>query len=225
MNSNLPFRWRELCLCLAAVVFCGLLWAQTAAAQDQQSSQQQQEQQASPPPAPPSDPPAPVAKKHRVWTNDDVISLRTPADEYQAQKEAQEAADKNAAEKKAELAKQIKEAGLTMKLPATPEATHVLITDKEKHLSDLLRRLGVFNDELTDATPEKKAVIQQQIDDATADLQKTQFELKVLQDHLDSFPKPKAPETLEEGQPPASPPSTQNPPAPSPAPPATPQNI
>jgi hypothetical protein len=202
MNPRIPLRRLDaLFLIVGVAVFSGAL-SQPAYAgrpQEQQSSQSQQQPQPPPSPAPaPSAQPAsdpaqqigalPV-KRRKVWTNDDVEVLRTPADIYRTEKEAQEAADAEAALKKAEFAKQVKEAGLTMKLPATAEETQRLIKDKEEQIRDLQDVLDRMSHDLQDAAAEQKVKIEKQIEIFTGDSQKSQLELKVLQEHLQNLAK------------------------------------
>jgi hypothetical protein len=153
--------------------------------QSQQQSSEPQQNPQSPPP--PQDTSAPKPKK--VWTNDDVISLRSPAEVYQAEKEAQAASDAEAAKKKAELAKRVKEAGMTMKLPATPEETQTLIKDKQEQIRNLQDAVDRLNHDLPDAPEEQKVKIQKQIEAFTGDSQAAQLELKVLEDHLQNLAK------------------------------------
>jgi hypothetical protein len=175
---------------------------QTSQAQ-QQASQPQQSPQVSPLP---QDSSAPKPKK--VWTNEDVVSLRSPADTYQAEKEAQQAADAEAAIKKAELAKQIKEAALTIKLPSTPEETQQSIKDKEGRIRDWQERLDRLNRTLPDALEPQKAATQKLIEEFTGDMQKDQLELKVLRDHLEDLTKTNS---SEPSAAPPTPPSPENP--------------
>ena len=173
--------------------------------QEQQSSQGKEQTspppQNPPPPAPAQDPAAP--KRRKIWTNDDVVSLRTPADTYQAEKEAQQAADEAAAAKKAELTRQLKDAGLKIKLPATAEETRRVIKAKEEQIRDIQDALNRLSHDLPDAPEEQKSRIQEQIESLTAESRKAQLELKALQDHLESFPKSRPNE-----------PSSETPPAP-----------
>jgi hypothetical protein len=202
---------------VGAALFCAglaqLLYARSPQEQQssqgqQQSSQQQQQSSEQNPQQPPqsSDPSAPKPKK--VWTNDEVITLRSPADTYLAEKEAQAAADAKEAAKKAELAKQIKEAALSMTLPTTPEETERLIRVKENRIRGFQDWLDRLKSDLPDAPAERKAAMQEQIEQSTSDLQRAQLELKVLKVHLETLPK----------TPPSEPPSSV--PAPPPAPPS-----
>jgi hypothetical protein len=162
----------------------GWLQEQQTSPAQQQASQPQQ----NPQPAPQiQDPSAPKPKK--VWSNDDVVSLRTPADIYQAEREAQQAADAEAAAKKSELAKHGKDDGLTIKFPSTPGETEALIKDKEERIKDLRARLDRSNQDLPEAEGSKKAAIQLQIEALSSDLTKTQLEIKALRNHLEELAK------------------------------------
>ena len=174
---------------LSPSVYAG--WRQEQ--QTQQAQQQTSEPQKNPQPPQPPDPSAPKAKK--VWTNDDMPSLRSPADTYLAEKEAQEAAAAEAASKRAELEKQIKQAGLTIDLPPTAEETQRLIKTKQERIKELKDHLDLLNQGLPDAPENQKAANQRQIEEFTGDSKKLQLEVKVLEDHLQSLAKtaPSAP--------------------------------
>jgi hypothetical protein len=194
-----------------------IFWISTlgyAERQQNQSSQsppaqQQQDSQTPVQPSPqPPDPSAPKPKK--IWTNDEVITLRSPADTYLAEKEAQEAADAKAAEKKAELAKQIKEASLTMTLPSTPEETQRQIKAREERIGDMQAALDRLNKDLLTTADDQKGATQKQIDQFTVNLQKAQLELKVLQDHLQRLTKTPSSELPGSPTVPPTPPSLGN---------------
>jgi DNA repair exonuclease SbcCD ATPase subunit len=136
-----------------------------------------------------------------------VVSLRSPADTYLAERERQAAADAEAEARKPVLAKQIKEAGLTLSLPSTSEETQRLIRAKQDQIRDAQDGMDRLNKDLPDAPPNREPEMQQQIETFKDYLQKAQLELKVLQDHLQNLAK----------TPPSETPST--PPAPSPPPP------
>src|SRR5271154_2005251 len=109
MNLRKPFQ--RLCVSYLALG-ASLLSSQwecdafPAARQEQQQSQAQQPPPPTPSPIPPpssqpaSDSAPPIGalpvKRRKVWTNDEVVVLRTPADSYQVEKEAKEAARKAA---------------------------------------------------------------------------------------------------------------------------------
>jgi hypothetical protein len=188
------------------------------------SSAQQQEQQQSQPPPPPSsstpppsaqpapDPPADIGplpvKRRKVWTNDDVVVLRTPADNYQAEKEAKEAADAKAAAKEAAVRaalKSEKEPPLDIELPATPEETEKALQATRDDVQEETTILGKLHREMLESPAEQQAQKQNEIDLLTGKIDTLQRDVKALQRHLEAL-RAKSPE--------------QNPPAP-PQPPPT----
>ena len=163
------------------------LWSAFAGVQQERESSQQQ-------PSPPeqssqAQPPQPVAKGKRVWTNEDVILLRTPADIYQTEKEAREAAAAQAAAKESTEAKPVKEAGPAMKLPATVEETEKLIKAKEDQIDDEQSALERLVKELPNTPEDQKTAMQKEVDRVAADLPKLRNELKILQTHLEKLTK------------------------------------
>lgn len=128
-------------------------------------------------------------KQKRVWTNDDVITLRTPADIYLAQKAAQETAAAEAAAKEATEATQVKEGCPTEKLPATFEETHKLIAAKQNQIADYQQALDRYTAEFPNEPAEHKDQMQSEIKRITLDLPKERLELKELQDHLEELTK------------------------------------
>lgn len=171
----------------------------------QQDSRPQQDPQTSPESSHPSDP-----KPRKVWSNDDVVSLRSPADNYQVEKEAQQAADAKAAARKADLAKRVKQAGLTLELPPTSEETQRLIKDREGRIKDWQERVQRLSQDLVGAPADLKASAQKQIEAFTADSQKAQLEVEVLQDHLQELAKA-TPKHNEAPPAPPTPPSLPDP--------------
>ena len=165
------------------------LWSAFAGVQQERESSQQQ-------PSPPerssqAQPPPPVAKTKRVWTNEDVISLRTPADIYQEEKEAREAkaAAAQAAAKEAAEAKPVKEAGPAIELPSTVEETLKLIKAKQDQIDDEQSALERLLKELPNTPEDQKTAIQMEVHRVTADLPKVRQELKILQTHLEKLTK------------------------------------
>lgn len=126
-------------------------------------------------------------KPRKIWTNDDVVALRTPEDIYVAEKEAQLAADSKAAAQTAELEKRIKQAGLKIELPHTPEETQRLIKDREGRIKDLQERLSGLSQALLAAPADQRASTLKEIETLTLNSQKAELELGVLQDHLANF--------------------------------------
>jgi hypothetical protein len=219
VNAHISFR-RHRALSIAVVAFLFLATSQHALATGRQAQQTSQAPpQASEPqktPQPSSQPPDPSApKQKKVWTNDDMPTLRTPADTYVEEKEAQEAAAAEAASKRAELEKQIKQAGLTIDLPPTAGETQRLIKSKQERVQELKDHLMVLTQSLPDAPEDLKAANQKQIEEFTGESQRLQMEIKVLQDHLQSLAKtpasepPSAPSTPPSA--PSTPPSPEKP--------------
>jgi hypothetical protein len=192
-----------------------LLQLKCDASPAQQQEQQQSQSQQSPPPAqnsqpasqqtPPPDQPA--AKQKKVWTEEDVILLRTPADNYQVEKEARGAAEAEAAAEEAArkaAAKPGKETPLDIKLPATSEETEKMLKSAQDDIQEETDVLDKLQKELLDAPAEQKAEKQKEIDRITASLETLRKDVKALQDHLQTFPvKPQGENPPAAPQPPA----------------------
>jgi len=186
-NPNLSFGiFRFSTLTIGAALFTAPLAIPSLQQhQEQQSSQSQPQatsQQA-------SQPQQPTLKPKKVWSNEDVVLLRTPADDYQAEKESHAVAEAQAAAKEAAQAKLIKEAGLTIKLPATAEETQRIIKTKEGEISEEQSGIERMNSELPATPADQKAAVQKEIDRVTAELGKARFELEVLRSHLEKLNK------------------------------------
>jgi len=160
-------------------------------------TEQHQSQPPPPPPPPPtpsqnpqssapqaSAPDPPVAKQRKIWTNDDVVQLRTPADNYLAEKEAREAAKAEAAAQSVAHPKAGGEAPAETPLPTSPEETQLLIKNKEQDISDDQAALTTLNQELANVPEVQKKAKQKQIEIVAAELDRARHELKTLQDHL-----------------------------------------
>ena len=214
---------------MAAAGFALLLGAASCPAfadwrQEQQSSQQssgsRQSSQTQAAPAQPATPPltnpqySDTEKKTRkIWTEDDLIALRTPMDIYLLEKEAREAAEAEAeaaaeaAAQKASDQKAAAEDKPTIDLPPTIEATQDLIKSKQQQVDDEQNGLERMTNQLPNTPEDQKPALQKEIDRVTADLPKTQLELKQLQDHLDALTKAQlnAPPPAENPPPPSNP--------------------
>jgi len=177
----------------------------------------QEQQQSQPPPPPPSstsppssqpasDPAPPIGplpvKRRKVWTNDEVVQLRTPVDNYLVEKEAREAAEAEAAARVAAKAKLVDEAGPPEKLPATLEETQKLITAKESQIADDQQALDRYTAELPNEPAERKDRMQGEINRITVRLPKERSELKVLQDQVEKLTKMQLNETTTAPPPP-----------------------
>jgi len=187
---------------LGAALLLAQLRCEAVIAQQQEQQQSQSQQQPPPPPspAPPpstqpaSDPAPPIGalpvKRRKVWTNDEVIVLRTPADDYQVEKEAKGAAEADAAAKEAArkaAAKSEKEPPLDIKLPSTPDETKKML---KSALDDIQEETVVINQlqkEQLDAAAGQQAEKQKEIDRLNASLETLRRNVKALQEHLQTF--------------------------------------
>ncbi|HYL61527.1 MAG TPA: hypothetical protein VE077_02820 [Candidatus Methylomirabilis sp.] len=202
MNRCAPIRRFCLALTLVIAALPSAILAEPASWGTQQQSQSAQPQQAQQPSAPPQD--SAALKQKKVWTNDEVIALRTPADNYQVAKEAKEAADAAEAAKKAARAKEIKEAGLSVVLPSTAEETQRRIKAKQDDIAERQEELKRLSDELAEATPDEVPGRQKQIESIKVYLHRAHLELEVLEQHLQNVFK------ASRTEPTAVPPSVQN---------------
>jgi hypothetical protein len=193
MNENSRTeKLRIVVLSFAALFFYVLSGFSASASQQGQQPPPSQEAQQSPQT---SSPPPEAPKQKKVWTNEDVVSLRSPADIYQAEKEAREAAAAGAAAREAGEAKLPKEAKPTIKLPATPEETQQLIDAKEHLISDEQIELDRLNKELPGTPEEQKVEMQREIDRVADVLRTARIEEKTLRAHLQKLNKTKSDET------------------------------
>lgn len=172
--------------------------------QSQSDSQSQQKPPATATPAQdsatptdPSQPAGPAVKKHRVWTNDDAVESRTPADNYQFEKEAKEAADREAAAKEtaAKAAERPgKEPALDIKLPATAEETEKMVNDTQGQIDEETKVLENLQNEYTNTSLDQQPQKQLEIDRANRNIANLQRDLKALEGHLLALRKKAQPE-------------------------------
>lgn len=216
MNPRKLFNSRRLAyLALAGVV---VLTPSKGLANATQQQEQQQSQQPPPQqnPQPSSQQPTATAqqapKQRKVWTNEDLILLRTPADIYLLEKEAREATEAEAeAAKIAAEGKPVMDAPLEIKLPTSIEETQLLLKNKEQEVADKQAALTSLKAELSDTPLAQQPTKQKEIDTFAADLERAEKERKALQDNLEQLNKPPGPTT----PPPASaPPPPDMPPSP-----------
>jgi hypothetical protein len=187
MNPNLSFGiFRFSTLTIGAAFFIAPL-AMPSLRQNQEQQSSPSQPQAASPQSP--QPQQPTLKPKKVWGNEDVVLLRTPADEYQAEKEAHAVAEVQTAAKEAAQAKLIKEAGLTIKLPATAEETQRIIKTKEGEISEEQSGIERMNSELPATPADQKAAVQKEIDRVTTELGRDRVELEVLRNHLEKLNK------------------------------------
>jgi hypothetical protein len=220
MNPNKPY-WK---LGVSALVLSAVLFfAQIDCAGSSAQQQEQQQSQQPPPPSsstpPPSSQPAPdpatsigplPVKRRKVWTNDDVEVLRSPADVYLADKEAKEAADAKAAAKEAAVRavlKSEKEPPLDIELPATSEETEKALQTARDDIQEETTILGKLHRELLESPAEQQAEKQREIDLLAGKIDTLQRDVKALQRHLETL-RAKSPEQNPPAPPQPPPPST-----------------
>ena len=195
-----------------ALGVCSLVAGSWFAVSAAQLDERQQSQQ--PPPPPQNSQPAsqqvplpdpPVGKQRKVWTNDDVVELRTPADNYLVEKDAKEAAEAAARAKSAARPQVAKEAPLEIKLPSSIEESQLLLKNKEQDISDDQAALVSLNTELANLSDEPRKAKQKEIEIVAAELDRARNELKALQQHLVELHKPPASESRAAPPPPPPP--------------------
>lgn len=212
MNSSKLFNSRS----LAYVALAGVV-VLTPSKGLANATQQQEQQQSQPPPQqnpqPSSQQPTATAqqapRQRKVWTNEEIILLRTPADIYLLEKEAREAAEAEAARRAAE-AKPVLEAPLEIKLPTSIEETQLLLKNKEQEVADKQAALTSLKAELSDTPQAEQPAKQKEIDVLGAELERAETERKALQDNLDRLnapPNPATPPAISTPPPPDTPPS------------------
>jgi len=155
----------------------------------QMQQQPAQQQQSAQPPKNSQPSQQREAKQKKVWTNDDLVSLRTPADVYLAEKEAQQAAAAEAAAEGAAKAKLPEEGGAAEKLPSSAEETQKLIAAKESQIAGDQQALDRYTAELPTEPAERKDRMQEEIKRITGSLPKERRELQMLQEHLEELNK------------------------------------
>jgi len=147
-------------------------------------------------PAPPRQEQKPASKPKRTWTEDDLITLRKPWDQYQI-----------AREKKAEEEKAAKAAAETSKrssakapeppkspVPASAEgqsesaetlpALEGRIEDAREKVAELERRLQAADRALYDSREDQRADAEHQRDAVSKELEKAREDLKLLEEKL-----------------------------------------
>jgi hypothetical protein len=169
------------------------------AEQPQSQQQSQSQQKTSSPPsrqdpqstAAPSASPQANAKPHKVWTNEDLVALRTPADIYLLEKEALEAAEAAAAAAKEaadrEAAANGQEQAPGIKLPETQEETEKMLKDTQGNMQEESLALESLKNELPNTPTEQQAEKQKEIDRVTANLEELKRNAQALEDHLKTF--------------------------------------
>lgn len=122
--------------------------------------------------------PAPTGRKIKIWTNEDLLATRTPADIYMFEKEAQAAANDAAAFQT--LA--------SCFAPAQPEATvedtQKAIQETTQSVRDGENAVAQAKSQLAEAPEGLKTRDQAELDRRTAELNQNLERLQMLQDRL-----------------------------------------
>jgi hypothetical protein len=129
--------------------------------------------------------PKPAPKPHKVWTDDDVATLRSPADDYLAQKEAQAQAEDSA--KLHRAADPGDKSSPQAKLPNSLEEVERAIKDSLEDIRDQKDTLARLSKELHEIPEEQRVERTKQIERRTAVLQESEKELKSLQAKRDDL--------------------------------------
>jgi len=161
--------WRRAVFFVFAVdVLAGGVLHATARATATASSLQQQ---------PPEQQQTPQPRSHsiKIWTNDDLIALRTPEDIYILAKEAQAAADET---------KAIMACFAWNQTEATIEETQKAIQDTLQSIRDSEDAVAQVRKQLDDAPESLKARNQKELERRTTELQTSREQLSILQQHL-----------------------------------------
>jgi hypothetical protein len=143
-----------------------------------------------PPSAPPTaEKPAsgkPALEPHKIWTNDDIVSLRSPADEYLMQKEAQATAEALAKLHHAAISTP-EPSQETKPQPNSVEEAERAITNSLADIQDQQATLDRLSKELDESPEDQKSPKKKEIERRSAVLQESQKELKALQDRREDL--------------------------------------
>jgi hypothetical protein len=108
-------------------------------------------------------------KKHRVWTDDEVSTLRTPADDYVEQKQAADAATASAAAAAAEMAKSKSKSEKVVKgpprltNPKSPEDADHMIAWENRDVDAQQEYVEKLRTQLEQAAPEERERLEQKL--------------------------------------------------------------
>ena len=138
---------------------------------------------------------APAPKTHKVWTEDDLATVRTPADSY-AEKEAAQAQAAAATAQQTDAAKQTSaEPAKPSKVAPLAHANSVDEADKkiaweQRDIQGQQETIDRLQQELGQAPPERKEHLQQLIEQHKQILAETRKELAGLQGQKKQLEKP-----------------------------------
>jgi hypothetical protein len=135
------------------------------------------------------------AKSSRVWTEDDISSVRTPADDYQDQIRAQDAAAAAAANQPKPAATKPAQKGAPAALsnPKTADDADKMIAWEQRDIDSQQEYLEELQRQLEGAPPDQKAHIQEWIDHETKVIADAKKEQAGLAEHKKDLEKKAAP--------------------------------
>jgi plasmid maintenance system killer protein len=111
----------------------------------------------------------PASKKHKVWTDDEVSTLRTPTDNYVDQKQAADTAAAAAAAAAAEQAKSkpksenVVAAPPRLSNPKSPEDADRMIAWENRDVDAQTEYVDKLRTQLEQATPEERAQLEKKL--------------------------------------------------------------
>src|SRR5260370_32434108 len=149
----------------------------------------------------------PAAKKHKVWTEDDLATVRKPADNYADRETAQTQAE--AQPQGADATKQAS-ASKPDKPPKIAPLAHANSVDdadkkiawEERDIQGQEETIARLQEELGQASPDRKEHLQQLIEQHKQILEDVRKELAGLQAQRKQLEKPGAPNATASAQPP-----------------------
>jgi hypothetical protein len=163
------------------------------------SSLAQDAQDAKSSPAPAKDS-SPAAKKHKVWTDDEVSTLRTPEDNYVEQQQAAEAAAAAAAAAAAQQAKSTpkseKHVGAAPALsnPKSPEDADRMIAWENRDVDAQQEFIDKVRTQVEQATPETREALEKDLAKHIKMLENTKKERDALVTQKKELEKKASPE-------------------------------
>ncbi|HTB92145.1 MAG TPA: hypothetical protein VK728_04895 [Candidatus Sulfotelmatobacter sp.] len=142
--------------------------------------------------------PAPKPKPKKVWTEDSIAEVRTPADNYQDSKAAQSSAQATpvdaAAASNQGVPKGLGAPPIVLTIPKTAEETQKAI-DQRKDMSENFHNLLSNAQERleTETNPMVRATLQEKANLLLGDISSTNSEIKTLEKALEDYKNGKAP--------------------------------
>lgn len=145
-----------------------------------------------------------AAKSAKVWTEDDIASVRTPADDYMDQARAQASEAAAAAKQPQKVAvKPAQQAGAPPALsnPKNAEDADKMIAWEQKDVNAQQQFIDQLKQQLDAAPADQRERLQKQLQDHIDNLAVTQKELQAVQTQKDALQKKSAPNSGSAQQP------------------------